>query len=244
MKTDVLIVGAGVIGLSIAHELLCRGTRVTLVDPGEPGKEASWAAAGVLAPQGARPVNRDYLDLCLAGLDLYTDWSAALLGETGIDVEYRTEAGLQVAFDDAGIRRTRSAVPPPAGSRSPGRAAHRRGGPRARAHAVARYTVRPALRKDAPGGEPAAGPGPGRRRPGPWRGIPHRGPGCRPDRTEGPGGRRRRPRRTYRSGTRGGRGRRLVRPAEVDTGVAAAGPARTGPDGLHRRARRPAPGPR
>ncbi|MYH18043.1 MAG: FAD-dependent oxidoreductase [Gemmatimonadetes bacterium] len=100
MKTDVLIVGAGVIGLSIAHELLCRGTRVTLVDPGEPGKEASWAAAGVLAPQGARPVNRDYLDLCLAGLDLYTDWSAALLEETGIDVEYRTEAGLQVAFDD------------------------------------------------------------------------------------------------------------------------------------------------
>ncbi|MDE2845234.1 MAG: FAD-dependent oxidoreductase, partial [Gemmatimonadota bacterium] len=101
MKTDVVIVGAGVIGLSIAYELLCRGTRVTLVDPGNPGKEASWAAAGVLAPQGARPVNRAYLDLCLSGLDQYADWSAALFGETGIDIEYRTEAGLQVAFDDA-----------------------------------------------------------------------------------------------------------------------------------------------
>ena len=100
MKTDVVIVGAGVIGLSIARELLCRGTRVTLVDPGDPGKEASWAAAGVLAPQGAHPFNRDYLDLCLAGLDMYADWSAALREETGIDVEYRTEAGLQVAFDD------------------------------------------------------------------------------------------------------------------------------------------------
>lgn len=100
MKTDVVIVGAGVIGLSIAYELLCRGTRVTLVDPGDPGKEASWAAAGVLAPQGALPVNRAYLDLCLAGLDMYADWSAALREETGIDVEYRTEAGLQVAFDD------------------------------------------------------------------------------------------------------------------------------------------------
>lgn len=31
---------------------------------------------------------------------MYADWSAALLEETGIDVEYRTEAGLQVAFDD------------------------------------------------------------------------------------------------------------------------------------------------
>ena len=101
MKTDVIIVGAGVIGLSIAYELLCRGTRVTLVDQGDPGKEASWAAAGVLAPQGALPVNRAYLDLCISSLDLFADWSSRLLEETGIDVEYRTEAGLQVAFDDA-----------------------------------------------------------------------------------------------------------------------------------------------
>lgn len=101
MKTDVIIVGAGVIGLSIAYELLCRGTRVTLVDRGDPGKEASWAAAGVLAPQGALPVNRAYLDLCISSLDLFADWSSRLLEETGIDVEYRTEAGLQVAFDDA-----------------------------------------------------------------------------------------------------------------------------------------------
>ncbi len=101
MKTDVIIVGAGVIGLSIAYELLCRGTRVTLVDQGDPGKEASWAAAGVLAPQGALPVHRAYLDLCISSLDLFADWSSRLLEETGIDVEYRTEAGLQVAFDDA-----------------------------------------------------------------------------------------------------------------------------------------------
>ena len=100
MKTDVVIVGAGVIGLAIAHELLCRGTRVTLVDPGQPGRGASWASAGVLAPQGALPWYRPYLDLCLASRDLFADWSAHLLEETGIDVEYRTDGGLQVAFDD------------------------------------------------------------------------------------------------------------------------------------------------
>ena len=100
MKTDVVIVGAGVIGLAIAHELLSQGTRVTLVDQGEPGRGASWASAGVLAPQGALPWYRPYLDLCLASRDLFADWSAHLLEETGIDVEYRTDGGLQVAFDD------------------------------------------------------------------------------------------------------------------------------------------------
>ncbi len=100
MKTDTVIVGAGVIGLAIAHELLCRGMRVTLVDPGQPGRGASWASAGVLAPQGALPWYRPYLDLCLASLDMFADWSAHLLEETGIDVEYRTDGGLQVAFDD------------------------------------------------------------------------------------------------------------------------------------------------
>ena len=100
MKTDTVIVGAGVIGLAIAHELLCRGTRVILVDPGQPGRGASWASAGVLAPQGALPWYRPYLDLCLASLDMFADWSAHLLEETGIDVEYRTDGGLQVAFDD------------------------------------------------------------------------------------------------------------------------------------------------
>ncbi len=100
MRTDVVIAGAGVIGLSIAHELLCRGTRVTLVDPRQPGMGASWASAGVLAPQGALPFHRPYLDLCLSSRDLFADWSARLLDETGIDIEYRTEGGLQVAFDD------------------------------------------------------------------------------------------------------------------------------------------------
>ena len=100
MKTDVVIAGAGVIGLSIAHELMCRGTRVTLVDPRQPGMGASWASAGVLAPQGALPFHRPYLDLCLSSRDLFADWSARLLDETGIDIEYRTEGGLQVAFDD------------------------------------------------------------------------------------------------------------------------------------------------
>ena len=95
-----VIVGAGVIGLSVARELLCRGMSAILVDPRQPGMGASWASAGVLAPQGARPFYRPYLDLCMASRDMFADWSAALLAESGIDIEYRTEGGLQVAFDE------------------------------------------------------------------------------------------------------------------------------------------------
>jgi glycine oxidase len=46
---DAIIVGAGIIGLSLAIELNKRGMKVLVVDKGEPGREASWAAGGMLA---------------------------------------------------------------------------------------------------------------------------------------------------------------------------------------------------
>ncbi len=46
---DAIVIGAGIIGLSLAIELNKRGLRVLVVDKGEPGREASWAAGGMLA---------------------------------------------------------------------------------------------------------------------------------------------------------------------------------------------------
>ncbi len=46
---DAIVIGAGIIGLSLAIELNKRGMRVLVVDKGEPGREASWAAGGMLA---------------------------------------------------------------------------------------------------------------------------------------------------------------------------------------------------
>ncbi|MBM3264777.1 MAG: glycine oxidase ThiO [candidate division Zixibacteria bacterium] len=100
MIPDVLVVGAGVIGLSVAHELLERGLRVTVLDAGEPGRGASFAAAGVLAPQGAHPHTGPYLDLSLRSRDLYASYTARLRECTGMDVEYRTDGGLHIALDD------------------------------------------------------------------------------------------------------------------------------------------------
>ena len=47
---DCLIIGGGVIGLSLAYELAGDGQRVRVVDRIQPGREASWAAAGILPP--------------------------------------------------------------------------------------------------------------------------------------------------------------------------------------------------
>ena len=47
---DCLILGGGVIGLSLAYELAGAGAVVHVVERGAAGREASWAGAGILPP--------------------------------------------------------------------------------------------------------------------------------------------------------------------------------------------------
>jgi glycine oxidase len=67
MNPDVLVIGGGVIGLSIARELRTKGVkRVMVVDKGSAGGEASWAAAGMLAPQVEADKADDFFTFCAA----------------------------------------------------------------------------------------------------------------------------------------------------------------------------------
>jgi glycine oxidase len=96
---DVVIIGSGVIGLTIARALRQRGVReVMLIERGQPGAEASWAAGGILAPQ----VEADHADaffrLACASRDLYPAFAQSLQEETGIDVELDTTGTLCVGF--------------------------------------------------------------------------------------------------------------------------------------------------
>jgi len=50
-SSDVVIIGGGVIGLSLAYHLAREGTSVTVLERGQIGQEASTAGAGILAPQ-------------------------------------------------------------------------------------------------------------------------------------------------------------------------------------------------
>jgi glycine oxidase len=99
------IIGAGIIGLSVAYELAVRrGVRVTVHDVRPPGRGASWAAAGMLAPAfeaAAEPgVHPRLFELCLEGAALWPEFASELAARTGASVGLDEAASLAVALDD------------------------------------------------------------------------------------------------------------------------------------------------
>ncbi len=86
---EVMIVGGGAIGLSLAWELSRRGLSVALIDRGEVGKATSWAASGILPPARMATAT-DPLDQ-LRGLShqLFPEWTQQLKSLTGIDSGFR-----------------------------------------------------------------------------------------------------------------------------------------------------------
>jgi glycine oxidase len=100
-NADIVIVGAGVIGLSIARALARRGVRkVMIIERGLPGAEASWAAGGILAPQVEADHSDDFFRLACASRDLYPGFARALKEESGVEVELETTGTLCVVFND------------------------------------------------------------------------------------------------------------------------------------------------
>ncbi len=99
--SDVVVVGGGVIGLSVAYALANEGVLATVVERGEMGRAASWAGAGLIPPFTARNYHGPMIDLRSWSAVLYREWSAALLDETGIDNGYRKSGGVDVAANPA-----------------------------------------------------------------------------------------------------------------------------------------------
>ncbi|HZA40138.1 MAG TPA: glycine oxidase ThiO [Actinomycetota bacterium] len=94
---DVIVVGGGVIGLSIAWKASERGLSVTVVGE-SPGRGASWAAAGMLAPvTEVHPGEEHVLGLGVASLALYPDFVARLEELTGLSTGYREGGTLMAA---------------------------------------------------------------------------------------------------------------------------------------------------
>jgi glycine oxidase len=96
----VIVVGAGIVGLSAARALAGEGARVVVVDRGRPGAEASSAAAGWLAVQAEAAESWPLLDLGLRGRERHVSLAAELLAETGLRVGLLRHGTLELAFTD------------------------------------------------------------------------------------------------------------------------------------------------
>lgn len=94
---DCFILGGGVVGLSLAFELAGRGERVVVVDKQTPGREASWAGAGILPPGSWYNDHPSSIELAAHSTRLNPSWAAELRQLTGIDNEYRVCGGVYVA---------------------------------------------------------------------------------------------------------------------------------------------------
>jgi glycine oxidase ThiO len=85
---DVIIVGGGIIGLSLAIELRKLQVKVLIVERGEPGREASHAAAGMLADCGLE-IPAALQTLATASAAMYPEFVHELQDESGINVDLR-----------------------------------------------------------------------------------------------------------------------------------------------------------
>ncbi len=111
----IIIVGGGIIGLSIAEHCLRRGLQPVLLDKGPFAKEASWAGAGYLDLRDASRLGGDFLVLSRFSYDLFPEWTERLKKESGIDPEFHLCGSLGLIFnpeEEALIRQIESQTAP------------------------------------------------------------------------------------------------------------------------------------
>jgi glycine oxidase len=109
---DAIIAGAGIIGLALAIELRRQGLHVLVVEKGEPGREASWAAGGMLADCGLEipPVLQT---LATASARMYSEFVHELEDESGLKIDLRSEGAL-LFLESPADRRLQDSHPLPA----------------------------------------------------------------------------------------------------------------------------------
>lgn len=98
---DVVIVGGGVVGLSVAWELASEGVSVHVIDRQPMGREASWAGAGMIPPGEVRIKNPQYRHLTQVSSQLWPDVANRLREETGLDNEYHVCGAILFAREEA-----------------------------------------------------------------------------------------------------------------------------------------------
>nr|MBA2520299.1 FAD-dependent oxidoreductase [Chloroflexia bacterium] len=107
-RSDVVIVGGGIIGCGIAYELVKRGVAVTLVERGPIGGEASWASAGIIGIPSRPEWTPARVDLHRISLARYPTLRAELRERCAIDFDYVQPGDLAIAVDAEAAARRRT----------------------------------------------------------------------------------------------------------------------------------------
>ena len=102
MAFDAIIVGAGIIGASIAWRLSQSGLRVLLLDAARMGGEASSAGAGMLAPGGQIEQPSPWIDLAIESLRSYPAFIAELEEQTDCQIDFERLGAVELAAGSGG----------------------------------------------------------------------------------------------------------------------------------------------
>jgi glycine oxidase len=102
--TTIIVIGAGVIGCAVAHELARRGAAVQVIDDRPAGMGATQASAGMLAPYVEAREPGPLLDLTACSLSLFDNFVARVVADSGTAVRYRRTGTLDVALGDETLR--------------------------------------------------------------------------------------------------------------------------------------------
>ena len=105
MKHDVIIIGAGIIGLATAERLLLQGAKVTILERNKVGQESSWAGGGILSPLCPWDYSDDVTRLTSYSAKQFPAWISILQKTSGIDPEYETSGMLILPPYDSEIAR-------------------------------------------------------------------------------------------------------------------------------------------
>jgi glycine oxidase len=94
-----IVIGGGIIGCSVAWRLAAEGVATTMLERGRVGQEASWAAAGMIAPQAEAEGPGPFFDFCMKARDAFDGIVDRLMRDGGVDPEYDRAGILYVALD-------------------------------------------------------------------------------------------------------------------------------------------------
>jgi glycine oxidase len=99
--TRCVVVGAGIVGMLTARELLLAGCDVTVVERGQPGRESSWAGGGILSPLYPWRYPDSVSELARWGQQRYANLCEALEQSSGVDPQWTRNGMLLTDCDEA-----------------------------------------------------------------------------------------------------------------------------------------------